>query len=727
MTRRRTSAATVCRALAAVFAAAVLLGPAAAADVPATTAAAAPPPGAAPRQPPPSRPLAPLLTAESTSIIEITGVDPPVAAPGVAVTVTGTLHARAGQALNGATLRAVLSRRALVSRDDVQAWVGDVPDLTGTSELSRVAVPGTVAPGARVPFSLVLPADRLRLERPYGATAIALEVSDANPANRQVLRTFVGWSARKEYEPLQLTWVVPLTLEADRDLFAVDANTRSDAWRRQVGPGNRVDRIISGTDAAPVTWAVDPALLGSGARSAAQVAADPVTPLVTRLVDRLTEASTRHTVWALPYADPDVAASSAANPQDATVRGLVARASAVGDTLKVPARTDVSWPVDGSLEGDREDRLRQVYGGSGPAALLVSASSLPAEAGVSTTADRKGTKGIPLLAWDDRLSALMLDTRTVPSTTLVTQQFIAETAAIVAERPGRSRTFAVVAPRGLDPDAAALARFFAAVGATPWITSTGTGEALSRSAAARPAASGGKGGWSPAGAAQLTGPRLADLGEQRTTIGRVATILGDGAGFRQQWQEALDQLTSARWRTDPDGWAALQAEAAAAATRATRGIVVSPQTTNFLADEGVLQITVVNDLDDPVENLQLNLAPTNARMRIDRQPDPVRIAAHSKATVQARAVAVAAGLVPINAWLTTSDGTRVGQGATITVRANPPGGWLYVISGAVVALVFLGGIIRTLRRSADRHPSRRSARRTEGARGAASGGPAAAD
>lgn len=698
MTRRRTSAATVCRALAAVFAAAVLLAPAAAADLPATTAAATPP----------------LLTAESTSIIEITGVDPPVAAPGVAVTVTGTLHARAGQALDGATLRAVLSRRALVSRADVQAWVGDVPDLTGTSELSRVAVPGTVAPGARVPFSLVLPADRLRLERPYGATAIALEVSDANPANRQVLRTFVGWSARKEYEPLQLTWVVPLTLEADRDLFAVDANTRSDAWRRQVGPGNRVDRIISGTDAAPVTWAVDPALLGSGARSAA-------------LVDRLTEASTRHTVWALPYADPDVAASSAANPQDATVRGLVARASAVGDTLKVPARTDVSWPVDGSLEGDREDRLRQVYGGSGPAALLVSASSLPAEAGVSTTADRKGTKGIPLLAWDDRLSALMLDTRTVPSTTLVTQQFIAETAAIVAERPGRSRTFAVVAPRGLDPDAAALARFFAAVGATPWITSVGTGEALSRSAAARPAASGGKGGWSPAGAAQLTGPRLADLGEQRTTIGRVATILGDGAGFRQQWQEALDQLTSARWRTDPDGWAALQAEAAAAATRATRGIVVSPQTTNFLADEGVLQITVVNDLDDPVENLQLNLAPTNARMRIDRQPDPVRIAARSRATVQARAVAVAAGLVPINAWLTTSDGTRVGQGATITVRANPPGGWLYVISGAVVALVFLGGIIRTLRRSADRHPSRRSARRTEGARGAASGGPAAAD
>ena len=132
---------------------------------------------------------------------------------------------------------------------------------------------------------------------------------------------------------------------------------------------------------------------------------------------------------------------------------------------------------------------------------------------------------------------------------------------------------------------------------------------------------------------------------------------------------------------------------------ATRGISVAPQTTNFLADEGTLQVTVVNDLGVEVDGVRLLLNPTNPRLRIVSQPEPIQIAANSKAVVPVRAEALAAGLVPVNATLTTSDGTPIGVPGTITVRANPPGYLFYIVGGAIVALVLVFGIVRSLRRS----------------------------
>ena len=126
---------------------------------------------------------------------------------------------------------------------------------------------------------------------------------------------------------------------------------------------------------------------------------------------------------------------------------------------------------------------------------------------------------------------------------------------------------------------------------------------------------------------------------------------------------------------------------------------MSPRTTNFLADEGTLQVTVVNDLGVEVDGVRLVLNPTNPRLRIVSQPEPIQIAANSKAVVPVRAEALAAGLVPVNATLTTGDGTPIGVPGTITVRANPPGYLFYIVGGAIVALILVFGIVRSLRRS----------------------------
>jgi hypothetical protein len=118
----------------------------------------------------------------------------------------------------------------------------------------------------------------------------------------------------------------------------------------------------------------------------------------------------------------------------------------------------------------------------------------------------------------------------------------------------------------------------------------------------------------------------------------------------------------------------------------------------MLADEGVLLVTVVNDLDEPVSGLRLVLTPGNARMRVVETPASVDIEARSKASVPVRLAAVAQGVVPFSALLTTRTGAPVGVAGTIEVRAAPPGAWLYVAFGGALGVILVVGVVRSLRR-----------------------------
>ena len=60
--------------------------------------------------------------------------------------------------------------------------------------------------------------------------------------------------------------------------------------------------------------------------------------------------------------------------------------------------------------------------------------------------------------------------------------------------------------------------------------------------------------------------------------------------------------------------------------------------------------------------------------------------------------AIAAGLVPVEAVLTTPNGTPLGQTARVNVRVQPTGTWLYWVLGGLASITLLLGIYRSLRR-----------------------------
>ena len=171
-----------------------------------------------------------------------------------------------------------------------------------------------------------------------------------------------------------------------------------------------------------------------------------------------------------------------------------------------------------------------------------------------------------------------------------------------------------------------------------------------------------------------------------------------------RWTDAQEQLLSSRWRAHKGGFAALDAATQAAITTVSRQVHVVPSSVNFFADRGVLQVTVVNDLAVPVHDVHLTLIPGQPRLRIDQQPGPMRIGAKSRTNVHVHVTAIAAGLVPVQAVLTTSNGTSLGPNARVNVRVQPTSTWIYWVLGGMAGIILVLGIYRSVRRGSSRAP-----------------------
>jgi hypothetical protein len=416
---------------------------------------------------------------------------------------------------------------------------------------------------------------------------------------------------------------------------------------------------------------------------------------------RITGAAARHTPWVLPDTDADLAAVAGASAGQSLMRTLVRRAQSVAQQLG--GRADVAWPADGGYTASRETALRRLFRVPALAGQVTSAAVLGTPASATTPGSaQRSTTGLPLLAYDDTLSTLLTRTTSASEGVLSTQQFVADSVALLNELPGTAgRSVFVAAPRSFNPDPTAARAFFAATDSIPWLTPTTTDAVLAkaRRAVGTAAAPVTRPTVAPEGGqAVLTSARISQLEQTVRTVRGVAQIRDDGNEFLRTWTRAAEQLASTRWRAAPTAWDTLSGRVTQAARQTTTSVKVSASTINFLADSGRLQITVTNDLAVPVENVKLTVEASNPRLRIDSQPPVLRIGPKSRATVSVSVTALAAGAVPLRTTLTTPDGTVIGQGADVQVRVTPTGNWVYGGLAAVGGLILLLGIVRTVRR-----------------------------
>ena len=676
-----------------------------------------------------------VTAAKDVAVIVLNTLTPAVVSPGKDVTITGTVTAPLTGPLSTPELRVVRGEVRVDQRTALDDWASGRTQAPGHT-VAVTPLP-TVAAGQSRAFTATVAWRQLRTEAAFAAVPISVEVVQqgaTEPTGRT--RTFIAWNGRKEYVPIQVATVLPVTLDPDVDLFSRDDGSRQSAWQRAIGPESRVERILQGTRASGVDLAVDPSVLGPDAgvdpasggptpsptgtgppsspgpssgtpaatTPAAPTAATPTTAAATiaQLGDGIASQLRGRSVWALPYADADLAATVGIDPANSLVRDLVSRATTLTKRLGQPVRADIVWPVDGLLPTGREQGIKRLLAGTSvkkPAGIVVDAAAVTRTTAYTPTARRVAAAGTRLLAYDPRLSGL-LPRRTDPSPVLSVQRYLAETLVLLGERAGTSRSVLVAAPRDYDPDPTALATFLSATAAAPWLETVdaasllsdhGTDKAVPQtnpattvdSAAPRPV---------------LTARRLTQMAEQRDTLLSVSSVLRDGAEFERTYREVLDELGSTRWRYQPASWATLSNSVASDVRAATSAIRVVPRTStiNLLAENGTLRITVENGLDYTVQDIRLRLVPDNPRIRIVAQPAPVTIGPMSRTNVPVEVAAVAAGRAEIRAYLTTADGTQIGSPASIPVSANPLDATIYWVGGILVGLVLLAGVVRAV-------------------------------
>ncbi len=682
-------------------------------------------------------------TATEPVTVALTSITPSIAVPKAPITISGIVRNAGSVPIASPVTRALIGERPLTSRDAVSGWA-TATEQRSVAEVARTSLGATLAPGSVANFTLTIPATAVSHREPFAVLPLRVDVVGTTPdaANQDTnlgnLQTFLpARQAVKQYEPLSIAWLVPLTLDPDPALFGIDSAARVTAWTKAIGTGSRLDRLIMGTDSTKVTWAIDPAILGPPQVPAPAVTttapsptpspspaptqgettpADPVTALTTALAGRLRAAAPRHTLWSLPYADPDIAAVLPLASGNSAVAPLITRTSTLDATVG-SARTDIAWPVDGMLTTGREQELKQAFSSPGLSAAVVSASALISHSGLTENASRRSSDGLPLLAYDEALSRTFTQTSSTVTGTITIQRFLADTMALLGERPGTpGRSVLVVAPRTFAGDPSVLTSFFAAIATAPWLTPTSTDQLLAAGRAATnelpgvgttvrptspPTSPPSADPLSP-GLSPLTAASLRTITRTMSAITGIASIHDDAELFRARWTDAQNQVLSSRWRGHRTRVAAIDTATQAAINAVSRGVRVMPSSVNFFADRGVLQITVVNDLSVPVHDVHLTLTPGQPRLRIDQQAGPLRIGANSRTSVPLQVTAIAAGLVPIQAVLTTANGTPLGQNARVNVRVQPTSTWIYWVLGSVAGVIFVLGTYRSLRRGPTR-------------------------
>jgi Family of unknown function (DUF6049) len=675
--------------------------------------------------------------------VSLTSVTPTVATARTQITITGSVRNSGSVPLVLPVARAFIGQTPLTSRQSVSDWASSTSEQPLT-EVARSSLGKTLAAGSLAAFTLKIPATAISHRDAFAVLPLRVEVAatTATSASRSGdVHTFLPTLASvKAFEPLSIAWLVPLTLDPDPTLHGESSAARTAAWTRAIGPGSRLDRLIQGTENASVTWAIDPAILGppqttpsvdttatpsqtpgatTSPRAGSNPTPDPVIAQTTALGARLKAAASRHTLWALPYADPDLAALLPLASGNQVLTSLIGRPTGLEAAVGT-ARTDIAWPVEGALTAQSEAQLRRAFATPGLAAAVTSSSTLPSR-DVSADASRKSGKGLPLLAYDASLSRTVAQTSSKASGAITIQRFLADSMALLGERPGtRHRSVLIAEPRGFAGDPTVLRSLFAAVAKAPWLVPTTTEQLLADSKKMAPESSGAGASGTPTsppatatgtrpapdpmspGASPLTPSQLAAMPGTQSSIAGIASILGDGGAFAARWSDAQVQELSARWRGHPEGYNAVGNATSEAISKVSRNVRVAPSSVNFFADRGVLQVTVVNDLAVPVHDVHLTLNPAQPRLRIEQQPGPMKVGARSRSNARLQVTSLAAGLVNVEAILTTRNGTPLGQNTSVDVRVQPPSPWIYWVLGGLAGLILVLGTYRSLRRGSTR-------------------------
>ncbi|WP_354641561.1 DUF6049 family protein [Kitasatospora camelliae] len=661
--------------------------------------------------------------------VEIDAVSPAVAGENATVTVTGKVTNAGRSALKSAHVAVRSPNRELSTRSEI----GQVAARTSPSSQDGVDLDspevelGDLGPGQARDYSIRVSTADLRLKS-GGVYELAVDVWGGTADNERehplgIARSFLPYNSEPVVKPTQVSVIWPIThapglvaqTMPDNDQVSV---LRDDSLATELAPGGRLHELVRiGGDLQNLTWVVDPDLLdtvyamtrpyrvqkpGTGGETAREdntvpgAGRDAATAWLAQL--RTVVARQGDEVVSLPYADPDLASiahnGSRLPGMDTALRKAVTAGQLTAEgRLSVDVRSDVAWPYLGLLD----QATASVAQASGSRVVLVNGASMPESRSMAyTPGAARGIDGQTAVVADTTVSALFQgDLNTPGARSAAEQRFLVETMMITSQEPENQRGLLVMPQRSLTAGTAtAIAQSVRAAQTGGWITPVKLDAVAGATADPDANTAVPKDYPRETAGSELTAGALSETMAVQSGLDRLMLILTQPQRVRGPFSAAMVRSMSTGWRDQAAAGAAYRHGVGEYLNNLTSAVRVPAKSVITLpGDNATLLISVKNDLNQAVGNLQLRLTSGQVNRLNVGDPEPVVLDATTSRTFRFPAEAQVNGPVQMTAelWTTGPNAQRYGAPVVFTVEVTSvASGVFYVIGGGVVLMALAG-------------------------------------
>ncbi|SDH72954.1 hypothetical protein SAMN05421505_12141 [Sinosporangium album] len=648
--------------------------------------------------------------------------------PQTEIKLSGTIANGSQTQLSNLRVRLRYGSRPFTSRVEMESYqIGQgVFDQASLSAMTTVPL---MEPGGKQSWELTMTPAAMRMWS-FGVYPMAVEVVDSVGQQLAIQRTYVTYAPKNT--PVQRTRLAFALPVIDQPRRADDANFASEGLRSAMnGSGRLADllKIAQGTGGAKgVTWFVDPALLDDAqamskpywVKNSKFTGDRPAEPLAASWLAGIRTALADQTVFATPYADPDVAALAHNGLDSAPATALRLGDEVASSILGREIETSVNWPVGGMIDHDTLDVLAV----GGVRTVLLNPDNVPytppvgglaptpATPHAATTLDSV-TGTVKGLVTDKALSSLLEPEHGAAGAAVLNRQrFIAETAMITAEQKDRSRAVvAAPARRWANPDSAFITDLVKTVASLPWVTPVKLDSIKPDKAAPVP-----RGGFvytDQDRRGELSKKYLESVRQVTNQAGLTTQVTS--ADDKQVFERALLRITSSAWRgrTAMAGTLVKQVDAAVD-TRIGKVKVTGKERPRTLAgNDGFVPISIKNDTGHPVV-IDVDITSETPELLTIEAYDDERRQTIGKDHIGIIQVPMRAkprnGDAVVAVQLRTIDDEPYGEPVKLTVRTTGYTGIALVIVGGGVAVMLAAIVLRVLRRRSQKRMAKLGAR-----------------
>lgn len=680
-------------------------------------------------------PTKPSTPSKDDLVTEITDITP-IVEPGDDLKVSAVVRNEGEKTIKDAELDLRLYRPQLISRSSVELWEDPEDSLDPVRPTGQVVSTedvGDIAEGEKVEVELTLSSGAMYLPLDasmWGPRGIAVDTRHKDDVLHRE-RSFMLWfpAHPEAVSPTDVSILAPLVSQphqADSPLVEPDADESphpsgeegseyaedDDLADDEADDSASSDDSINDDGDAPsdpvvkefrnlvetgvnygLSWAVDPALFTvSDYENQAKVLKDTLGG---------------EDVFALPKHDADVAAF-AHHGDENFGKYLTGSPTTISQELGATSGDILLWP-DTAVD-QKIAQFTANYEADGVGAAVATGDQLPPTSPLSYTPSGKArvktdSGAAPVLLAEAEMSKRLITASTTDddeSMALSRQRLLADSAVITQERPTDPRHILMTLPRDWEPNLDSSEEILKTLSSAAWVDIVPARTLL--------------GGPTPEVSREpLPSHHLSNAEISQNTLQEAQGVADELSAFRYTVSEpdlvlpraddALDSIVATSWRTHTEERDGLIRQIRDAVANLHSEITVIPGgTVNLITDSGEIPVLIANEFSqDATVTVELE---SNSSFLITKKTATAEIPAHSDKTVLVPVEAIGNQDVDVNVTLINSKGDEVGQSETITVRVRA--GWEDAgtrIVGGVLILLFIIGIVRTIRRGRKRMES----------------------